>query len=280
MPDGSSRVLTYKVIAKNIFSQCDAERRQYKLISKISENRSDDTAIKKVNKWIDTKAGKQRNITTPGCSFPVEWKDGSSDWILLKDMKASYPVQVAEYAVANNIEYETDLAWWSKVVLRKRNRIISKVKSRYWKTTHKFGIRLPKTVAGAFELDRLNGNDFWRKSIELEMGKARIAFQQVDGFTPDKCWQNKALVGYQEIKGHLIFDIKMDRKFTRKDRFVAGVHMTEPPPSMTFSIVVTRESVRFAFLLAGLNKLNMKAVDISNAYFNAPSRELIWIVAG
>ena len=147
----------------------------------------------------------------------MEWKDGSADWIALKDLKASYPVQVAEYAVANKIEDNPDLAWWSKVVIRKRNRIISKVKLRYWKTTNKFGIWLPKTVAGAFELDLLNRNDFWRKSIELEMEKARIAFQKVDGLTTEKCWQNKALVGYQEIKGHWIFDIKMDRKFTRKD---------------------------------------------------------------
>ena len=146
----------------------------------------------------------------------MEWKYGSADWIALKDMKASYPVQVAEYAVANNIEDKPALAWWSKVVLRKRNRIISKVKSHYWKTTHKFGIRLPKTVAGAFELNRLNRNDFWRKIIELEMGKDRIAFQKVDGFTPNECRQNKALVGYQDIKGHWIFDIKMDGKFTRE----------------------------------------------------------------
>ena len=75
-----------------------------------------------------------------------------------KDLKASYPVQVDEYAVANKIKDEPDLAWWSKVVLRKSNRVISKVKSRYWKTTHKFGIRIPKTVVGAFEIDHLNGN--------------------------------------------------------------------------------------------------------------------------
>ena len=33
MPDGSSRELTYTFIAKNLFSQCDSEGRQYKLIS-------------------------------------------------------------------------------------------------------------------------------------------------------------------------------------------------------------------------------------------------------
>jgi hypothetical protein len=72
----------------------------------------------------------------------------------------------------------------------------------------------------------------------------------------------------------------MDGKFTRKARFVAGGHMTPPPSSMTYSTVVTRESVRIAFLLATLNGLEVQAADISNAYLNAPCREKIWIVAG
>ena len=72
----------------------------------------------------------------------------------------------------------------------------------------------------------------------------------------------------------------MDGKFTRKARFVAGGHITEPPPSMTFSTVVMRESVRIPFLITGLNELNVQAADISNAYLNSPCRELIWIFAG
>ena len=46
--------------------------------------------------------------------------------------------------------------------------------------------------------------------------------------------------------------------------------MTKPPSIMNFSTIVTRESVRIAFLLAGLNKLDVQAADISNAYLNAP----------
>ena len=87
-------------------------------------------------------------------------------------------------------------------------------------------------------------------------------------------------MGYQEIKGHWIFDIKMYGTFTGKTRFVVGVHMTKPPSSMTFSTVVTRESVRIDFLLAGVNELDVQAANISNAYLNAPCRELIWIVTG
>ena len=75
MPDRSSRELTYNVIAENLLSKCYSEGIQYQLISKISDHLSDDTAIKKGDKWIDTKEGKQRKITTHGWSFFLEWKD-------------------------------------------------------------------------------------------------------------------------------------------------------------------------------------------------------------
>ena len=43
---------------------------------------------------------------------------------------------------------------------------------------------------------------------------------------------------------------------------------------------MTRESVRIALLLAGLNELEVKSADIGNTYLNAPVREKVWIVAG
>ena len=77
----------------------------------------------------------------------MEWKDGSMGWIKLSALKESYPVQRAEYAVANGLDHEPAFNWWVKKTLRRRDQIISKVKSKYWRTTHKFGIRIPKTVA-------------------------------------------------------------------------------------------------------------------------------------
>jgi hypothetical protein len=44
-----------------------------------------------------------------------------------------------------------------------------------------------------------------------------------------------AQVGHQKIPCHAIFDVKMD--FTRKARFVAGGHQTEPPSSITYASV-------------------------------------------
>ncbi len=67
---------------------------------------------------------------------------------------------------------------------------------------------------------------------------------------------------------------------TRKARFVAGGHKTEAPSSITYSSVVSRDSVRIAFLIAALNDLSIEACDVSNAYLNAPCRERIWFESG
>jgi hypothetical protein len=105
----------------------------------------------------------------------VSWKDGSSDWVPLKDLKDAYPVQVAEYAVAKNkIANVPAFNWWVHAVLRKQNRIVAKVK-RYWRTTHKFGIQVPKTVEEALAIDEETGTDFWRKALGKEMTKVKVA---------------------------------------------------------------------------------------------------------
>jgi hypothetical protein len=69
----------------------------------------------------------------------------------------------------------------------------------------------------------------------------------------------------------MIFDVKMD--FTHKARFVAGGHMTDPPSSITYSSVVSHESVRIAFTIAALNDMDVLCADIGNAYLNAPCQE-------
>ena len=71
--------------------------------------------------------------------------------------------------------------------------------------------------------------------------------------------------GYEHVNVHMIFDIKMDGKFTRKEILVADGHTTAPPPSNTYSCVVSRGSVRIAFLLSSLNDLYIFAWDIGNA---------------
>ena len=90
----------------------------------------------------------------------------------------------------------------------------------------------------------------------------------------------KLLPGYQDIVCHMIFDINMDGKFTRKYRFVAGDHTTDPSASITYSSVVSRDSVRISFMLEALNDIDVIDTNIGNAYLNAACREKIWTKAG
>jgi len=170
--------------------------------------------------------------------------------------------------------------WWVRDTLQRRNRVIGRVKSKYWRTTHKFGIEIPKTVEHALRIDRETGTDYWRKAIEKEMKNVRIAFEKWNQGDATLARSQGVLPGYQEIKCHMIFDIKMDGEFTRKARFVAGGHTTEAPASTTYSSVVSCESVRIAFLVAALNDLDIFAADVGNAYLNAPCHEKIWTQAG
>ena len=80
-------------------------------------------------------------------------------------MKDSFPVQLTEYSVRARISQEPTFAWWVSFVLKKRNLIIAKVKSKYWVRTHKFGIRVPKSVAEAKRLDKSNGDTLWWDAI-------------------------------------------------------------------------------------------------------------------
>ena len=76
--------------------------------------------------------------------------------------------------------------------------------------------------------------------------------------------QNK-LVGYQHITGHIIFDVKLGKNFRRKARFVADDHKTNFPSLVTYSCVVSRESVQICFTIAVLNDLDVLTDDIENA---------------
>ena len=65
-------------------------------------------------------------MTTKGWQLLCQWKDSSTNWVALKDMKNSYPVQIADYAVANCIDDEPAFAWWMSNVVKKHEQILSK----------------------------------------------------------------------------------------------------------------------------------------------------------
>ena len=91
--NGARREIQANVILENMFAQADLEGRQFMLLNKIVSHKSDGTAIKKGNKYIQIPNRQpKRKLTTRGWKLSVRWKDGLSDWVLLADLKESFPV--------------------------------------------------------------------------------------------------------------------------------------------------------------------------------------------
>ena len=76
----------------------------------------------------------------------IGMKDGSEQWYPLKDMKESYPVQVVEYDVAKGISNYPEFSWWVPYTIKKRNAVISVIKSRLKVATHKYGVEIPTSI--------------------------------------------------------------------------------------------------------------------------------------
>ena len=54
----------------------------------------------------------RKRITTRGWKLCVSWKDGSTSYERLSDLKEAYPILVAEYAEMNDLVKEPAFAWW------------------------------------------------------------------------------------------------------------------------------------------------------------------------
>ena len=280
--DGSVEKYQANVIAENMFAQIDDEGRQFLLLDEIVDHKKNPKVAIPISEgtYRNTSGTEKPKVTTRGWELLVQWKDGSTSWEKLKDIKESNPIEVAEYAVANRIAEEPAFKWWVPYTIRRRNRIVKKVKSRYWRTTHQYGIKLPHSVAEALEIDRQTGTTFWQDALKKDMEKVKVAWKAHEDHTPEEVRSGKIpqFIGYQEIGCHIVFSVKMD--FTRKCRMVAGGHTTETPSTITYSSVVSRDSVRLAFLIAGLNTVDIMSCDLQNAYLNAKCREKIWFEGG
>ena len=82
------------------------------------------------------------------------------------------------------------------------------MKSCYWKTSHKYGVRLPHSVQEALQIDKETGTAFWWSAIQKEMNKVMIAFDYDESKTQEQI--QKGLTkgnydGFQEIKCHMMF---------------------------------------------------------------------------
>jgi len=259
------------IIIENMDNQVDKFSYKYSTIKGIIGHKKDDKkAISKSNGWTDNTGARKRVITTKGWDIEVELEDGTTSWCPLTIVKHSMPIELAEYAITQNINDEPAFAWWVIRTLRRRNTIIKAM--RVPKELMKYGIKVPGSAKQAYAFDAENGNQLWTEAIKKELKNVIIAFDLLEN-------DEKLPVGSKLIPYHFIFDVKAD--LTRKARLlVAGGHRHEVPTHTTFSSVAGRDSVRLGFLLAALNMLNILVCDIGNAYLSAPNREKVHVKVG
>ncbi len=179
--DGDQTELTADMNVESLYSQCDPNGNQYVLLEKIVDHLRLPTAMKLSDQKNVCANGKTYlKRSTVGWQLCCQWKDGSTSWEKLADLKESHPIETAKYAKILCIDHEPAFNWWVPHVLWKRDCIISLVRKRnprYLKWAHKFGIELPKTVNEALELDKKNDNTFWADAIAKEMKDICVAFK-------------------------------------------------------------------------------------------------------
>ena len=130
--DGSYHELTVSQIAEATFSQIDAEGHHFHLLSKITDHKPNVSAISISDGFINSSNGNHvTKKTTYIWKLQVEWKDGSKSWVPLKDLKASYPIELSEYEINKKIERKPAFHLWVGGVAKKRYHIIGKVAKKY-----------------------------------------------------------------------------------------------------------------------------------------------------
>jgi hypothetical protein len=126
--DGHTEAYTENLIAEHLYELIDSEGQVHRMMDEVIDHKRLGDAVHTDDSR--TADGKLRQ-TTKGWKLCVQWKDGTLTWEKLSLLKEGYPIEIAEYATANNLLSEPAFIWWAGDVLRKRERILSKLNCRY-----------------------------------------------------------------------------------------------------------------------------------------------------
>jgi len=110
--DGETSTYQANLVLEHLHASVDEHSMLLQLMTGVIDHRSDGRAVRKDDGFIKSESGNSvPRKTTVGWDLLIEWKDGTTSWLALKDIKDSYSVQVAEYAVNNKIAEEPAFSW-------------------------------------------------------------------------------------------------------------------------------------------------------------------------
>ncbi|KAL7484896.1 hypothetical protein ACHAW6_010507 [Cyclotella cf. meneghiniana] len=201
-------------ISEVVYAQCDPDGNQYIMLDAITDYQKNPDIVVSCNKQVKIVNGKKVILHfTQGWELCCEWKDGSTSWQKLLDIKESRPLQVAEFALSMGIAEEPAFNWWMTWVLKKRDWIISQ----------------------AYAINKATSTTFWHYVIGLEIKNVWVVFDVlVDGVMSPS--------DHLYMRCHMIFDAKMEN-FHHKVWLVAGIHMTKPPAALTYASIMFQKAI-------------------------------------
>jgi hypothetical protein len=110
--DGDETVLNENLIAEAMYAQCDPDGNQYVLLDSINDQGRLDAAMRPSHQKVVQPDGcTHLKRSTVGWQVCCQWKDGSTSWENLADLKESHPIKTAEYAVTKGIGYKLAFNW-------------------------------------------------------------------------------------------------------------------------------------------------------------------------
>ena len=207
----------------------------------------------------------------------VEWEGGERTYEPLSLIAADCPVICAIYGKRMGL---LDQPGWKrfKTIAKREKKMLrmvnqAKLASFHGAPVYHFGFRVPRTPKEALQLDSDNNNTLWTDAMSLEMSQLQefMTFKDLGRGAP-------APNDFKRIRVHFVFAVKHDGR--HKARLVADGHLTDTPVDSVYSGVVSLRSLCIVIFLAELNKMELVAADVSNAYLEAETREKVYIIGG
>ena len=109
--NGTITELTANKIAECMYAQCDPGGNQYVLLDCFVDFDKLSTTISLVDQNIVMKGCPSKHHNTYGWKICCQWKNGSTTWESLNDLKESRPLEMAEYAITQGIDHEPAFNW-------------------------------------------------------------------------------------------------------------------------------------------------------------------------
>ena len=118
-PDGTLKQYLANIFAQNMYSQVDEHGHSKALLDCIVNFKRDGNAVSKEDKYVFTKSGQRRfHESTAGWKLLVHFNDTNEQWTLLRVLKETNPVEVAEFAKAQDLVEEAAFHWLVPYTLR------------------------------------------------------------------------------------------------------------------------------------------------------------------